>query len=139
MASARSRLTAAYAGALLGTVVLFAGALWIARRAWVPSALERPGRQAEEALAILRDAASRGQLVAPVPEPSPDTIAVVRDTAPRLTDDVIRQLSGVNDFVFVLRLGGQPLYMSQQIRNDQVGLDGFFLGLPPGALTRQRS
>src|SRR5688572_31693513 len=132
MASARSRLTAAYAGALLGTVVLFAGALWIARRAWVPSALERPGRQAEAALAILREAASRGQLFAPPPALGPDTIAAARDTAPRLTEEVIRQLSQVDDFVFVLRLGGQPLYVSDQIRNDQVGLDEFFLGLPPG-------
>ncbi len=139
MASARSRLTAAYAAALLGTVVLFAGALWIARRAWVPSALQRPGRQAEEALAILRGAASRNQLFAPLPAPGPDTTAAVRDTAPRLTEEVLRQLSRVDDFVFVLRLGGQPLYVSEQIRNDQVGLDEFFLGLPPGALTRQRS
>jgi signal transduction histidine kinase len=139
MASARSRLTAAYAGALLGTVVLFAGALWIARRAWVPAALERPGRQAEAALDILRDAARRGELFAPQPAPGPDTTAIPRDTAPRLTDEVIRQLSQANDYVFVLRLGGQPLYMSEQIRTDQVGLDEFFLGLPPGALTRQRS
>ena len=139
MASARFKLTTAYAGALLGTMVLFAGALWIARQAWVPSALERPGRQAEQALGILRDAASRGQLFAPVPALPADTAQAVRDTAPRLTDQVLRELAGVHDYVFVLRVGGQPLYVSEQIRNDQVGLDEFFLGLPPGALTRQRS
>jgi two-component system, OmpR family, sensor kinase len=139
VASARFNLTTAYAGALLGTMVLFAGALWIARQAWVPSALERPGRQAEQALGILRDAASRGQLFAPVPALPADTTQAVRDTAPRLTDQVLRELARVHDYVFVLRVGGQPLYVSEQIRNDQVGLDEFFLGLPPGALTRQRS
>ena len=138
MSSARSRLTTAYAGALLGTMILFAGALWIARKAWIPSALERPGRQAEEVLAILRDAASRGQLFTPPPPVGPDTVSV-RDTVPRLTEEVQARLAQVPDYVFVLRVGGQPLYMSSQIRDDQEGLDEFFRGLPPGAPIRQRA
>lgn len=121
-------------------MILFAGALWIARQAWVPSALERPGRQAEEALAVLRDAASRGQLFTPPPPVGPDTVGVIPDTVPRLTEAVQARLAQLQDYVFVVsRNVGPPLYVSEQIRDDQVGLDEFFSGLPPAALARQRS
>ena len=140
MASARSRLTAAYAASLLGTMVLFAGALWVARQAWVPSALERPGRQADEALAILREAAAADQLFAPAPVIGVDSLGVVRDTVPRLTEDVQARLSLIQDYVFVVsRVDAQPLYVSPQIREDQAGMDEFFLGLPPRTLERQRA
>ena len=102
MASARAKLTTAYAAALLGTMVLFAGALWIARQAWVPTALERPGRQADQALAILVDAASRGQLFSPPRLPFSDTVGAVRDTVARLTEEVQAQLDQVSDYVFVV-------------------------------------
>ena len=138
MASARAKLTTAYAGALLGTMVLFAGALWIARQAWVPSALERPGRQADEALAILREAESRGRLFEPPPAVGPDTIGAVRDTVPRLTEEVRTRLDRIDDYVFVVsRVPGRPLYASEQIRDDQPGLVEFFIGIPPGALNRR--
>ena len=138
MASARSRLTAAYAGALLGTMILFAGALWIARQAWVPSALERPGRQADEALEILRDAASRGVLFARPPAIGPDSEGVPRDTVARLTEEVQARLGRLNDYVFVVsRVGGIPLFVSDQIRDDRGGIDEFMLGLPPNVLNRR--
>src|SRR5688572_21786161 len=101
MASARSRLTAAYAGALLGTMIIFAGALWIARQAWVPSALERPGRQADQALEILRDAASGGALFVRPAAPGPDSGGLPGDTVARLTDDVQARLGQLADYVFV--------------------------------------
>ena len=138
MASARAKLTTAYAASLLGTMVLFAGALWIARQAWVPSALERPGRQADEALAILVEAAGRGQLFSPPQLPFPDTIGTVRDTVARLTEEVQARLDQVDDYVFVVsRDPGPPLYASEQIRNDQAALDQFMIGVPQGALTRR--
>ena len=138
MASARAKLTTAYAAALLGTMVLFAGALWIARQAWVPTALERPGRQADEALAILVNAAARGELFSPPRTPSPDTIGAARDTVARLTEQVQAQLDQVNDYVFVVsRDPGPPLYASEQIRDDQAALDQFMIGVPQGALTRR--
>jgi signal transduction histidine kinase len=136
MTSARSRLTAAYAAALLGTMILFAGALWIARQAWVPSALERPGRQADEALAILVDAAGRGELFIRS-TPNPDT-AATRDTVTRLTPDVQARLGRLDDYVFVVsRGGGTPLFASDQIRDDQAGIDEFLVGLPQNILNRR--
>ena len=138
MASARAKLTTAYAAALLGTMVLFAGALWIARQAWVPTALERPDRQADQALAVLVEAAGRGELFSPPRLPFPDTIGANRDTVARLTDRVQAQLDQLDDYVFVVsRDPGPPLYASEQIRNDQAALERFMIGVPPGALTRR--
>jgi two-component system, OmpR family, sensor kinase len=140
MASARARLTTAYAAALLGTMVLFAGALWIARQAWVPSALERPGRQAEEAMAILREAASRGQLFRPPPPPPVDTLfQAPRDTFPHLTDEVQARLAELENYVFVVSREVPPLFVPEEFRNDQAALDQFLSGLPSGALVRQRN
>ena len=140
MASARSRLTTAYAVALIGTMILFAGALYIARRTSSPRALDRPGQVAEQALGILRDAATRGDLFAPRAAPVPDTLGQVQlDTALVLSESVEQQLALLPaDYVFVTtRDAGRPLFVSRDdLRNDQVSLDEFFRGVPRVQTTR---
>jgi signal transduction histidine kinase len=135
MASTRSRLTTAYALALIGTMTLFAGALWVARQAAGTEAARRPARHAEEAIQILREAASRGALFEPPPGPGPDT-TVPRDTTPRLTEEVQRRLDRGSEYVFVTSRDGPTLFVSGELRNDQEGIDLFFIGLPP---VRQRA
>src|SRR5688500_14611757 len=127
MASARSRLTTAYAVALIGTMILFAGALYVARRTSSPRVLERPGQVAERALAILRDAATQGYLFAPRPTPGSDGIIAVRDTALTLTEEVKRRLELLPaEYVFVsVREAARPLFASARIRDDQDALEEF--------------
>ena len=139
MASARSRLTTAYAVALIGTMILFAGALYLARRASSPRALDRPGEVADQALALLRDAALRGELFAPRPPPPPDTVPLLpSDTALVLSEAVQQQLDLLPaDFVFVTtRDAGRPLFVSRALRGDQGSLDEFFRGVPRIQTTR---
>src|SRR5688572_2618991 len=134
MASARSRLTTAYAVALIGTMILFAGALYIARRTSSPRALDRPGEVAEQALAILRDAAARDSLFAPRSTPTVDTLGpLIADTALVLSDVVQQRLELLPaDYVFVTtRDAGRPLFVSRaDLRDDQAALDEFLRGIP---------
>ncbi len=138
MASARSRLTTAYAVALIGTMFLFAGALYIARRATSPRALDRPGEVAEQALAILRNAAEEGYLFAPRPALTSDTLAPPLDTALALAEEVKRQLDLLPaEYVFVTARGeARPLFVSRRLRDDPPGLDEFFRGIPSVPTTR---
>ena len=139
MASARSRLTTAYAVALIGTMILFAGALYVARRTSSPRALDRPEQVAEQALGILRDAATAGYLFAPRAAPRPDTAPVLpSDTALALSETVQQQLELLPaEYVFVTtRDAARPLFVSRELRDDQAGLDEFFRGVPRVPTTR---
>ena len=138
MASARSRLTSAYAVALIGTMILFAGALYVARRTSSPRALERPGQVAEQALAIMANAAEKGYLFAPRPRTGTDTTLASRDTALALTEEVKAELDLLPaDYVFVtMREEGRPLYVSERMRNDQAGIDEFLRRIPRNPTTR---
>ena len=137
MASTRSKLTTAYAVALIGTMILFAGALWVARRAAGPRTLDRPAERAGEVIAILRDAAERDELFTVTSSAGTEAQAASRDTAPLLTEEVQRQLTALPDYVFVdSRVDGRILFVSEELSGDQAGLDEFFLGLPA---VRQRA
>ena len=133
MASARSRLTTAYAVALIGTMMLFAGALYVARRTSSPRALDRPGEVAEQGLAILRAAAAGGELFAPRPAPPSDTVAQqYADTVLALSDAVQQRLELLPaEYVFVtIRDVGRPLFVSRSLRDDQAGVNEFLRGVP---------
>ena len=138
MASARSRLTTAYAVALIGTMILFAGALYVARRASSSRALDPPREMAERALEILLNAAAGGYLFEPRPPVTADTTAVARDTTLTLSGRVATQLDSLPaDYVFVTaREGGRPLFASEPIRDDQAAIDEILGRIPRVATTR---
>jgi len=108
MSSIRSRLTVAYAGAMVGTVVAFAIALWAARRA---SSYEELNRHvyAEANLArnIIRQAEESGQ-----------PVTVTYDTAvgPTITHPIRTLLEGIPDYMLVLDQSGRMLYGSFAVR-----------------------
>jgi signal transduction histidine kinase len=108
MSSIRSRLTVAYAGAMVGTVVAFAIALWAARRA---SSYEELNRHvyAEANLArnIIRQAEEEGQ-----------PVTVTRDSivGPTITNSIRTLLEGIPDYMLVLDQSGRMLYGSFAVR-----------------------
>jgi two-component system, OmpR family, sensor kinase len=108
MSSIRSRLTVAYAGAMVGTVVAFAIALWAARRA---SSYEELNRHvyAEANLArnIIRQAEESGQ-----------SVTVTRDSAvgATITQPIRSLLEGIPDYMLVLDQKGRMLYGSFAVR-----------------------
>ena len=129
MASIRARLTTAYAIALVSSLAVFGAALWVARRANVFRDLEaQVAQQAEEALAIIRDARERRE-----------PLTVVRDTliGPTVTQRLRTLLEGVPDYVLVLDTTGRTLYNSFAVRqldaDDQFRLSREALRLPPGS------
>jgi two-component system OmpR family sensor kinase len=108
MASIRTRLTVAYTGALLGTVAVFATALWVARRGSAYRELDRKvAADANQALGII--------LLA---QESREPLTVVRDTinAPVLAPAVRSRLEGIPDYVLVLDRDGRLLYVSFDVR-----------------------
>ncbi|HEX6599279.1 MAG TPA: hypothetical protein VF034_08145, partial [Gemmatimonadaceae bacterium] len=93
MASIRARLTTGYAVALVGTLAVFAGALYAARRANVYREIERYlGLQAEQALRIVREARDSGE-----------PLTVVRDSliGPTVAPRLRTMLEGVPEYVIV--------------------------------------
>src|SRR5690242_21400768 len=104
MSSIRSRLTVAYAGAMVGTVVAFAIALWAARRA---SSYEELNRHvyAEANLArnIIRQAEEEGQ---------PVTVTHDSIVGPTITNSIRTLLEGIPDYMLVLDQSGRMLYGS---------------------------
>src|SRR5690242_17525691 len=102
MASIRARLTTAYAAALIGTMVAFALALWVARRATVYRELERyVTAQADLALRIVRQAEESGE---------PVTVLVDPEIGQVVTPRLKTLLEGVPDYLIVLDENGRTLY-----------------------------
>ncbi|MHB1225790.1 MAG: histidine kinase dimerization/phospho-acceptor domain-containing protein, partial [Gemmatimonadaceae bacterium] len=93
MASIRTRLTVAYAGALVATIVAFAAALMVARLAGSEAVLERVAvSRAELAAVILRQAAAEGG----------DLVTNTDTLVPRLREDVGSRLAALPDFLVVV-------------------------------------
>ncbi|MGQ0713358.1 MAG: ATP-binding protein [Gemmatimonadaceae bacterium] len=104
MSTLRSRLTVIYAAALIGTLLVFAIALWAARRASSLQELQRyVFTEANLALSLVRSAELAGQ---PVTE--------VRDSVvgPAITPQLRTMLEGIPDYVLVLDANGRSLYVS---------------------------
>ena len=108
MPSVRSRLTAAYALALVGTMAVFAAALYAGRGANVYRELQRyVVAQAAIAVRVLAQTAESGQAVVATSD------ALV---GPQLTVEARRRLDVLPDYVFVLDSAGRALYMSTAAR-----------------------
>ena len=108
MASIRTKLTTAYAAALLGTVAAFAGALYVARRA---SSYQELAQQAvvqgDLALRILRQVRE-----------TRDTIVITSDSlvGPVMTNRARTLLDAVPGYLLVLDSTGRRLYASPAVR-----------------------
>ena len=108
MSSIRTRLTAAFAAALMGTMIAFAAALWATRRAGSYDELRRHvAAEANIALGIIRQAELSGQ-----------EITVIRDSlvGPVVTPTLRTLLEGMPDYVLVLDRSGLSLYRSDAVR-----------------------
>ena len=117
MSTLRSRLTAIYATALIATLLIFAVALWAARRAASLQELQRyVFTEANLALNLVRNAELAGE---PVTE--------MRDTlvGPAITPQLRTLLEGIPDYVLVLDANGRSLYVSfaaRQLNPDELAL-----------------
>jgi two-component system OmpR family sensor kinase len=130
MSTLRSRLTAIYAAALVGTLLLFAIALWGARRASSLQELQRyVFTEANLALSLVRNAELAGQ---PVTE--------VRDSivGPAITPQLRTLLEGIPDYVLVLDPNGRSLYVSfaaRQLTPDELAsLQQYAINAPTSGL-----
>lgn len=115
MSTIRTRLTAAYAAALVLTLLAFTAAVWAARRSGAYRDLERYAlTQASLATAIMQQSARAGQ-----------PVTVVRDSlvGPAISPGLRTLLEGLPDYVFVLDSAGRSLYLSFAVR--QLQLDEF--------------
>ena len=104
MSTLRSRLTAIYATALVATLLVFAIALWAARRASSLQELQRyVFTEANLALSLVRNAELAGEAV-----------TEVRDSivGPAITPQLLTLLEGIPDYVLVLDPDGRSLYVS---------------------------
>jgi signal transduction histidine kinase len=133
MASIRARLTIGYAAALIGTMAVFASALWIARRASVLRDLEeRVVAQADQALFIIAQVKEAGE---PITEVKDTLIGPV--AAPRLRT----MLEGVRGYLLVKDQRGRTLYSSSEVRQlpSDVSfiLDTVGIQLPTNGVARQ--
>lgn len=127
MSSIRGRLTVAYAGAMIGTVVAFAIALWAARRA---SSYEELNRHvyAEANLArnIIRQTEEAGL-----------SVTSTRDSivGPTITRPIRTLLEGIPDYMLVLDQSGRMLYGSFAVRqldeDDRTSLQQAAMAAPP--------
>jgi signal transduction histidine kinase len=108
MSSIRSRLTAAYALAVIGTMAVFGAALYAGRGANVYRELQRyVFTQAEIAVRLLEQAHSAGD---------PLTATTDALVGPQLTAPLARSLDVLPEYVFVLDTAGRPLYISAAAR-----------------------
>jgi two-component system, OmpR family, sensor kinase len=126
----RSRLTAIYATALIATLLVFAIALWAARRAASLQELQRyVFTEANLALSLVRNAELAGQ---PVTE--------VRDSivGPAITPQLRTLLEGIPDYVLVLDPNGRSLYVSfaaRQLSPDELAsLQQYAISAPTSGL-----
>ena len=114
MTSIRARLTLAYAGALILTMVAFATALWIARRAAAYRDVEAYVlARAAQAVRIIRQANEGGE---------PLTTTVDSLVGPVVTPALRSRLEGVPEYLLVLDPNGRLLYSSFDFR--QLDADG---------------
>ena len=112
MPSIRSRLTAAYALALVGTMAVFGAALYVGRGANVYRELQRyVFAQAQIAVRVLVQAAGS------------DPVIETRDAlvGPLLTAEAGRRLDVLPDLVFVFDSSGRALYISTAARRLDAG------------------
>lgn len=108
MPSIRSRLTIAYAGALIGTTAVFAGALWVGRGVAKYRELQRyVSSEANVALRLI----AQTQVVG-------DSAVVVRDSliGPTLAPRLASALDVLPDELIVLDTAGRALYLSPRAR-----------------------
>jgi signal transduction histidine kinase len=133
VSSIRARLTLAYAGALIATVMAFALALWALRRA---SATEELGRvvyaQANLVRGIIHQAENVGE-----------PVAVVKDSlvGPTISGPVGTLLEGMPGYVMVFNESGRMLYGSAPVRrledSDKAALREAALNAPVGGLGQE--
>jgi two-component system OmpR family sensor kinase len=109
VSSIRARLTVAYAGAMVGTMIVFGIALWSARRA---SSYEEPARhvlaEATVARNIIREEEAAGR-----------SVTMLRDTlvGPTISRSVAKMFDGVQDYILILDQNGRMLYGSDAVTN----------------------
>jgi two-component system, OmpR family, sensor kinase len=109
MASIRSKLTTAYAAALIASMTVFAAALWAARGASVDREVQRyVFAQADITSRIIRQAAAAGEPVIVVP----DSLV-----GPMLAPRLRTALDVLPDYVLVIDAGGRLLYASVRARH----------------------
>ena len=108
MASVRTTLTLTYATALVGTVVVFSVALWIARRQGAFAELKRTvAEQGDVAARVIREAELQSEpVMVPGDKPGSSTIN------PRLRI----AFEGVPDYLLVLSDSGKAVYASFAVR-----------------------
>ena len=108
MASVRARLTGAYAGALLGTVSLFAVALFVARQEGQVAELRRTiSAQADAAVRAIRQSEIQNQ---------PVTVPGEQPGSRRVNPALRIALEGVPDYLLVFDSTGSILYASFAVR-----------------------
>ena len=108
MSTIRTKLTVAYAGALLGSVLVFSVALYAARRA---SARQEAGRalavQADLAIGVLRWAAAASEPITATPDPL---------VGAQITPRVASVLDRIPDYLLLLDKDDRTVYVSPAVR-----------------------
>jgi two-component system, OmpR family, sensor kinase len=131
MASIRTRLTVAYAGALVSALAAFGGALYVARRA---AADQELGHQAIVEADRVLDAV-RGQQLASGPHSLMDSVVTDRGQQ-RLSKELSERLERLGGYFIVLDSAGRSLFSSFAVRrldpDDLSRLQEVALRLPPG-------
>jgi two-component system, OmpR family, sensor kinase len=132
MASIRTRLTVAYAGALVGALAAFGTALYVARRA---AAYQELGRQAiVEADRVLETV--RNHQAAAGAHGVADSVASDALGGPRLSRDLRERLERLGGYFIVLNAEGRSVFSSFAVRrlhpDDLLQLQEVALRLPAG-------
>jgi two-component system, OmpR family, sensor kinase len=108
MATIRSKLTVAYAGALIGSVAVFSVAMYAARRSNARRDAERAvAVQADQALRVLRFASTAGE---------PQTIMRDSLAGAMITPRIAAILDGLPEYVIMLDGRDISLYVSPSLR-----------------------
>ena len=139
MATIRSKLTVAYAGALLGSLAVFSVAMYAARRSNARREAQREvAVEAEQALRALRFATTANE-----------PLTVVRDSlvGAQITPRIGMILDGLSDYVIMLDKTDRALYISPALRALQFrdspaprpGLAGDTTNSPTGCDRRSES
>ena len=134
MPSTRTKLTAAYAAALVATIPLFAGALWLGRGPAVERALARPRQLAASVLLILEEAEARDGLYTLQAVPKVDSVTGVEmsDTAWVLSGRLRARLDNVGEYIVLIDQLRNPVYVSARVRADETAFLGGIPGVRPG-------
>src|SRR5215207_5214890 len=117
MATIRSKLTVAYAGALIGSVAVFSVAMYAAGRSNARREAQRTvADRADQALRVLRFAASADEPLtftnwSRLPSGERDSLA-----AAQITPRIANILDGVPDYVIMLDNSDRTLYFSPALR-----------------------